>query len=115
MQPTRSSLVEVIKSAVTEKELRESVVYIMQGIKAGETVKINRKMITVEAPGILFFVDLEPKANWSHKCRYLLINTDGVLQLKEDGQYPPETEKLQVFLKSPDVENWMLLTDNVYE
>ena len=114
MQPSRSSLLEIIKAAATEEELRESVVYIIPNIKAAETVLVNRKPFTTELPCVLLFIDLEPYANWSHKCRYLLVDKDGKVQLKQAGQYPPDTEKLQLFLKPASVQEWMLLTDKLY-
>ncbi len=114
MTPSRSSILAIIKNAATEDELRESVVYVVPEIGAGDEVVINRKNTKVDSPSCLIFIDLEPKANWSHPCKYVLINADGTVQSTTEGQYPPGAEKLELFSKPADVEDWVLLADKKF-
>jgi hypothetical protein len=34
-------------------------------------------------------VDLEPRANWGHRCRYLLIDVESGRNRSVDKQFPP--------------------------
>lgn len=114
MQTSLNSLLAVINNKLTGKELQGSVVYIIPEIGTGEEIVINRKKIKMDSPAHLLFIDLEPGVNWSHACRYILIGNDYKVTLEEDGQYPPDTEKLQLLVKPEKTEDWMLLTDKIF-
>ncbi len=114
MQPSLSSLLAVLKEKLTDKELKESVVYVIPEIGAGEELVINRKRIKTDSPAHLLFIDFEPGVNWSHACRYVLLDNDNKVKFEADGQYPPDTEKLKLLLKPENTEDWMLLTDKIF-
>lgn len=115
MQLSRSELMTAVKNACTEDELRESIVYIIPNLEAGEEITINRKAVKISSPSSLLFIDLEPRANWSHACRYLIISKTNNALKRIDAQFPPAVEKLQLFQKPENAEDWMLLTDKDFQ
>jgi hypothetical protein len=114
MQLSRSSILEIVKKNVTEEELRDSVVYIIPNLAKGEELTINRNKTVLRSPAFLLFIDLEPRANWSHKCRYLLVGESGEILEKIQGNFPPDETKLQLLLMPQQVEDWNLITAKRY-
>jgi hypothetical protein len=88
-----------------------------QVIPSGTLFVINRNQ-SISRPYKLAvaFVDLEPMMNWSHPCRYLLINVDnGEIEVVK-GEFPPffykVTETLHLIWKGASVPNWALAVEN---
>ena len=115
MQLSREFLMPILREAVSDKELRESVIYIIPDITPGDEVTINRKKINIESPSSLLFIDMESGVNWSHKCKYVLVDNNDKVQLQTEGQFPPDTEKLKLFSKPEKIEDWMLLSNTEFK
>lgn len=58
------------------------------------------EILSPDYPCWVYFVDEQPFANWSHKCRYLFVNkgTGDILTKKES--FPPR-----------DIANWRMITN----
>jgi len=98
-------------TTLSEAERRRSVVYIEARRRpAGESIPLGRRVVTRAAPTVVVFVDLEPAANWSHPCRYLLIDPDSDARESIEGEFPPPRDHLRLVHRGSDVADWMLLT-----
>lgn len=103
-----------VNNELSAEELQQAVVYIIPSIKKGEEVAVNRKRMEAPVSSVMLFIDLEPKANWSHRCKYIWLSTDGEIIESEHGQFPPDDKNLKLLYKSDDIESWMLLTEDNY-
>jgi hypothetical protein len=70
--------------------------------RAGEPIGPKRQRIVAERPTILVFADDEPRANFSHPCRYLFYDANsGDFYREAPAQFPPyvraKPETLQPF------------------
>ena len=75
MPRAHEELIKQLLAELTPDETNNGVVYVTaQPIAAGTEIKLPRLTINVEADSLLAFVDREPAANWTHSCRYLLVN-----------------------------------------
>ena len=65
--------------------------YILEDIQPAKSVlKAGHQTIPVKQPTAVVFVDDEPRANWSHDCRYLLHDADsGKLYQEVKAGFPP--------------------------
>jgi hypothetical protein len=98
-------------AALSEQEHRQSAVYLDPNLlDTGATVSIRGATLPVTAPGFMAFVDLEPASNWSHACRYLLVDRQGGAIASVDARFPPAAESLRLIHRGAKVEDWMLLT-----
>jgi hypothetical protein len=56
------------------------------------------------------FIDLQPKANWGHDCRYLLVAVDSGAIQQYPASFPPylrgASPTLQIVWKGEDVPSW---------
>jgi len=88
--PTDARLRTAILAQLTPDEIRACVVYVAsEPIAAGTTVALGRIAITLPWEGHLAFVDLDPMANWSHRCRYVGVRTGSSETVSEEAQLPP--------------------------
>lgn len=85
-------------------ELLEKVNIYLNGnpIPAGAKVQAGDGFFEMPWDGHVLFVDLEPKANWGHSCKYLAIQQDGDDHIEMLAQMPP-------FLQSDDPTLYRLL------
>jgi hypothetical protein len=110
----KNALLKIIHNAISEEELKQSVVYIQPSIATGETITINRKHEQVAKPALLLFIDMEPGVNWSHKCKYILVENEGRQSRTVDGQFPPSSENMKILMKPPGIQDWQLLTNEFF-
>jgi hypothetical protein len=100
-----------VVASLTEEELRSSAVYLDPApLERGAPFSIRGKSLTVSAPSILAFVDLQPQANWGHPCRYLFVSLDDGSIISIDAQFPPRRESLRIIHRAEAVQDWMLLS-----
>ncbi len=105
-------IVETALATLSEKEKRESAVYLKQNVlEKSASARIGRRAVQITTPCMMVFVDLFPRANWGHNCRYLLIGLDGKVLEKIDDQFPPGADDLLLAHKGDEVEDWMLLSN----
>ncbi len=80
---------EVIAS-LSQNEREESIAYIEQRIiPAGEELTWTGVMEHFDEPVVIAFIDLEPAQNWTHRARYLVLDTKGGIRKKIDVDRPP--------------------------
>lgn len=58
------------------------------------------KFISVDKSSWVYFVDEQPFASWSHKCRYLFVNQKTGKITNKSEKYPPQ-----------DLESWRMITE----
>jgi hypothetical protein len=116
MEYSWKRIADMALATLSPEELQRSVAYVKPRLlEAGTTITINRQALPITAPSVMAFVDLFPAANWSHPCRYLLINPDsGKMQIIE-GQFPPSREGLRIVHRGQKIEDWMLLSEERLE
>jgi hypothetical protein len=78
--------------------------------RAGDHVPVGRETTIAPEPSILMFVDLEPGANWGHRCKYLLVGADNGEVRAIEGRFPPDREHLRLLHRAEGAEDWTLLT-----
>ena len=49
---------------------------------------LNKPDRHIASPAFMFFIDLEPEANWAHRCAYAFVS--GVWTSWYDAEWPPE-------------------------
>jgi hypothetical protein len=99
---------ELALSDLSDGERRSSAVYLdTRELAAGATITIGRTSVTAPARGFVAFVDPTPTANWSHPCRYLLIEHDTGVIHPFPARFPPFLREvpstLMLIWKGPDV------------
>lgn len=93
---------------LTPEEIARCVVYVARMlISAGDRLEFPRTSIDVPWPAFIAFVDREPTANWSHSCRYILLNSQTGEIKSFESQFPPfqPNQKMEwgVLYKAPSV------------
>jgi hypothetical protein len=77
-------------SHLTAEEIRVCVVYLATPpIARGETVTFPRLEFACERDGYIVFVDLDPWANWGHRCCYLCLDAESGDAERKEAQFPP--------------------------
>jgi hypothetical protein len=72
-------------------------------------------VVLTGGPGWVFFVDDNPRANWTHACRYVLVSEDGTLTVI-DAKTPPDDMSVFTELTAwsePSAAKNAVLTENV--
>jgi hypothetical protein len=100
-----------VLATLSSEERESSVVYLDKRVlPAGGVVRVGAEEMRTAWPAVMAFVDLEPRANWGHDCRYVLVNAEtGELQAIE-ARMPPflggAPETLRVVWKPEAVPPW---------
>jgi hypothetical protein len=77
-------------SRLTAEEVSACVVYLAtERVRRGETLAFARVRFTCASDGYLAFVDLDPSANWGHRCCYVCIDDERGAAERLDAQFPP--------------------------
>lgn len=85
------STIQTIIDHLTLLERDGGVVYIFGSI-INEGTKLDYPSVLIEVPwsrATLAFVDRDPRANWSHSSRYMLINLDTGSIRSYEAKLPP--------------------------
>ncbi len=86
----KKRFIEIILKKLTEEEENESITYWDNKLlEKGDKIKIGFKEFVMPFQGFLVFVDLEPKANWGHRCLYFLIDSQSFEYKIVEGEFPP--------------------------
>ena len=81
---------QFVLDAVPPKELKSSILYYdEQVLPANTEIEIDGQKFAMPSTGVVAFVDLEPRVNWGHACRYLLVNIETGETRTVDAQFPP--------------------------
>ena len=80
----------IVVAEMTEEEKSKGVSYVSKSrITAGSVLKLGGNDITVPWNAVLAFIDREPKANWGHSSRYILIGRQGGETISVESRFPP--------------------------
>lgn len=96
---------------LSDQERRGAAVYLDEVVlAAGGALEVDRKEIPIRRASAVVFVDQDPRANWGHASRYLVIGLeDGSVQ-SIDSQFPPflrsVPKTLRLIWKGPEVPEW---------
>jgi len=77
MPLSHQECVSIVSAHLTTDEAAEAVAYTAEEIVPQGT-RLKFPGVSLDKPwkGLLVFVDRHPTANWTHECRYLLVNCD---------------------------------------
>jgi hypothetical protein len=100
-------------AALSNEERRSGAVYLDQkDVTGGSVLKIDNKEVRVPWSAAVVFVDRKPEANWSHSCRYLLVNRSSGEIESIEANFPPflrgVPETLRLIWKGRTVPEWAL-------
>jgi hypothetical protein len=83
-------LTAILVSLLTHSERDASVVYFAnKEVAAATALSFPRVSITAPWDALPAFVDRDPRANWSHSCRYILISRETGETISFEAQLPP--------------------------
>lgn len=100
---------ERLVAQLDEAERAGAVAYYAEApLSGGAPLGVPRLQVRAPFDALLGFVDREPTANWSHSCRYLLIDREtGKEVVSIEAQLPPfmpgATGQWRVAYKAPAV------------
>jgi hypothetical protein len=104
--------IAAILAQLTTEERNGGVVYVaLEPIRAGARLEFPKTRIEVKWDALLAFVDRDPMANWSHSCRYLLLNIKTHEVESFQAALPPFSNKSvhwRVAYKAPSVPDALL-------
>jgi hypothetical protein len=90
MPPAWDTIASRAVEQLAPEERDSSVVYLDEMIlPPGAAVEIDGGAVPVQRPSALAFVDLEPRLNWGHRCRYLLVDVETGDVESFDARMPP--------------------------
>jgi len=110
----QGNLLSVLKAHLTADEVGRGVAYVAHStVVAGARIELPRIDIDVPWAAFLVFVDREPTANWSHSCRYILINSQNGDVKSFEARLPPFQQdrnfpRWRVLYKAPTVPDAVL-------
>lgn len=80
----------LVLSALSSEELKSSIVYYDEQVLFANTeIEIDGRKFVMPWTGIVAFVDLEPRVNWGHACKYLFVNIETGEIRAVDAHFPP--------------------------
>lgn len=108
---TWDKVAEKAMAQLTVDERRNGVLYLDQReLAPNSLVSIDGREVQVRTASAMAFVDQEPRANWGHACRYMLIDLAGGGVTSIPAQFPPYLRhvpaELHVVFKGEAVPDW---------
>jgi hypothetical protein len=93
---------ERVLGELTQAERDHSAVYLCtRRIPKGTSIDLPRLTLQCPWDALLAFVDREPRANWGHSCRYVLIASDTGIIVSQEGRFPP--------FQNSDLPTWLVI------
>lgn len=90
MEINKSALLEIIHRTLTSEQIEGSLIYWYKRIlKEGESINISPQIPTMPFAGVIVFVDLAPRANWTHPCLYMLVDIKTLNTTVIESSLPP--------------------------
>jgi hypothetical protein len=116
---TNEQIIGIVLPELSDYEINQSIIYYdTKALHPGEKVRIGKDLTTVSTYAYLVFVDLEPKANWGHKCKYFLIDpeTKSTKIMNEEfpphlGEYPESFKVILRYGKKPQHDRFFSVFD----
>lgn len=115
MTDQEQRLLEIVRNSIGADQLASSIVYLDRNFwRAGESRQLGGARIEVPWDASMLFVDLEPRANWGHKCCYLALRRDSDEVIRVDAQMPPflkaDTATFRLLWRGPLAPEWAVVT-----
>ncbi len=83
-------LITLLKKTLSPDVIDKSMIFVDSSPhKEGSEVMAGRESFTYPYDGFMVFVDLEPRANWSHDCLYLFVSSDLKNLTELRASFPP--------------------------
>jgi len=114
MPLSQDELPLILKGILTADETARCVAYALQmPVPGGTKLEFPRILIHVPWEAFLIFVDRDPMANWSHSCRYILINRESRETQSFEAVLPPfragqDSLRWRAVYKAPNVPDAVL-------
>jgi hypothetical protein len=113
MAQQQDKLAATVHALLTPAERANAVVYAMrEKVPSGSKLQFPRLTIEPPWPAFIAFVDREPRANWGHSSRYLLINAETSDARSVEARFPPFQEatfrQWRVLYQAPGVPDSVL-------
>lgn len=84
------SIFERVRAVFGDAILLNAIVYVSrETVSAGTRIHLGDALIDVPWEAQVTFVDLEPRANWGHRCAYVVFQLEGGEVIRKDAQMPP--------------------------
>lgn len=81
---------ERVRVILGDAILLNAIVYIShETVCAGTRIHLGDALIDVPWDAWVVFADLEPQANWGHRCAYLILQCGGEAFVQKNSQMPP--------------------------
>jgi len=97
MSISEDDIKSILFNNLTSKEIARSIVYIADNpVPTGTCLRFPRTQIDIPWDAFLAFIDSDPTANWSHSCRYVLLNCKTGEIRSFDAQFPPFRQDQQM-------------------
>lgn len=85
-----SALIEAAVGQLTSAERDTAVLYLLQEVQpGGRALELGGIALGRPHDVVVFFADLEPGANWGHRCRYVLMDAAGARRETVEARFPP--------------------------
>ena len=103
-------------ASLSEEEASRAVVYVNdRPLEPGDELEVDGGRVSIDAPTVVAFADLEPGVNWGHRSRYLLVDSGTGEVRPVDAQFPPFLRGMpagwRVAYRAPGVPDWAVATD----
>jgi hypothetical protein len=83
-------LAALVRKQLTRDEVAHGVAYVADApLPRGTHLDFPKTPIDLQCKGFVIFVDREPTANWTHSCRYLIIDAERGNVKSVEAQLPP--------------------------
>jgi hypothetical protein len=107
-------IAELVLVTLSSAEHESSVVYLDERVlPACAAIRVSGEEIRRSWPAVLAFIDLEPEANWSHACRYLLVHAETGEIESLDARMPPFLRQppptFKVIWRPETIPHWVVL------
>ncbi|MBS0423727.1 MAG: hypothetical protein JSR71_04705 [Proteobacteria bacterium] len=110
MQSDRS-IFERVRAVLGDEILLSAIVYVShETVRAGTKIQFGDALMDVPWDAWIVFADLEPQANWGHRCVYLILQCEGNEFVQESAQMPPFLKPggmpFRLLWKGSEVPDW---------
>ncbi|MBS0298328.1 MAG: hypothetical protein JSR32_00100 [Proteobacteria bacterium] len=90
MTESEQSIFERVRGIFGDEILLNAIVYIShETVHAGTRIHLGDALIDVPWEAWVVFADLEPQANWGHRCAYIVLQCEGSEFMRKNAQMPP--------------------------
>jgi hypothetical protein len=86
---SQAQILQIFLALLTPAERGQAVAYLAeQPIVAGTVIAAGPEQFAAPWDAMVGFIDQDPRANWSHACRYIFINAANGETQSKPGRFP---------------------------